>query len=85
MTVTKIKGTITDSEAYCSDKRSAAIKADLTRHLAGNYEPNFPEEKAAPSTTLLGKYDPGAAKAMDSKAIWDDINDRKNGGRKATE
>jgi hypothetical protein len=85
MTVTKIKSTITDSEAYCSDKRSAAIKADLTRHLAGNYEPNFPEDKKTPATTLLSTYDPGGSKKMDSKAIWDDINDRKNGGKKVAD
>jgi hypothetical protein len=30
---------------YCSDAKTRKIKADLTRHLAGDYTPNAPEEE----------------------------------------
>lgn len=33
-----IKGAATKSE-YCSDNKTAEIKADLSRHLAGDYNP----------------------------------------------
>jgi hypothetical protein len=32
---------------YCSDGKSAEIKKDLTRHLAGDFTPNFPKTKTA--------------------------------------
>jgi hypothetical protein len=80
MTVTKIKSTIGNADSYCSERTTAAIKSDLTRHLAGNFEPNFPEDKAqagflekAGDNTSHGRWDP--------KTAWRDIEDRKNGVR----
>lgn len=34
---------------YCTDRKSAEIKADLQRHLAGDFRPNFPKSKVAES------------------------------------
>jgi hypothetical protein len=79
MTVAKIKSTIGNAETYCTDRNAAAIKSDLTRHLAGNFEPNFPEDKSgniAENTvdrTSHGRWDP--------KTAWRDIEDRRNGVR----
>jgi hypothetical protein len=39
------KGVQGDS-AYCTDRKSAEIKSDLTRHLAGDFSPAPPREKA---------------------------------------
>ena len=86
MTAAKIKGSLAGQDDYCSDRKSALIKADLQRHLAGNYEPNFPEDKkvvagsiftTAGDTTQYGKHDP--------KTIWRDLEDKKNGIKRAGE
>ena len=82
MTVEKIKATIGNAESYCTDRTSATIKADLTRHLAGNYEPNFPTEKK--SGGLFGAT--GDATKPDNfnpKTIWQELEDKKNGVRTA--
>lgn len=84
MTAAKIKASLASEEGYCTEKKSAVIKADLQRHLAGNYEPNFPEDKRiaqgniftkANDTTDQGKFDP--------KTIWKDLEDKKNGTRRS--
>ena len=86
LTTAKIKGSIAGRDDFCSDKKSALIKADLQRHLAGNYEPNFPEDKkvvtgniftTGADTTQYGKHDP--------KSIWRDLEDKKNGIKRAGE
>ena len=86
LTTAKIKGSIAGQDDFCSDKKSALIKADLQRHLAGNYEPNFPEDKkvvtgniftTGADTTQYGKHDP--------KSIWRDLEDKKNGIKRSGE
>jgi hypothetical protein len=55
---------------YCTDKKGVDIKADLQRHLAGDFSPNLPKPVASscgffgcgPSTT--------EEKAFDSKDFW---------------
>src|SRR5262249_4487499 len=42
---------------YCSDGKSAEIKKDLTRHLAGDFTPNFPKSKVVASCGLFGCND----------------------------
>jgi hypothetical protein len=83
MTVGKIKGTIADANTYCTDKQSAAIKSDLTRHLAGNYEPNFPEDKKVAGGGLFGGLEPVKVDKFDANQIWRDLEDRKNGAKKS--
>ena len=82
MTVAKIKGSLASQQDYCTDRKSALIKADLQRHLAGNYEPNFPQDRAtgglfttAADTTKAEKFDP--------KTIWRDLQDKKDGIRRS--
>lgn len=81
MTVDKIKATIGNADAYCTDRTAAAIKADLTRHLAGNFEPNFPEEKKGSAFGAWG--DTTKQDRFDPKTIWQDLEDKKNGVRTA--
>lgn len=80
-TVVKVRASIDGGDTYCTDKKSAQIKADLNRHLAGDFAPNFPENKnsgglltTAADTTNHGKFDP--------KTIWQDMQDRKDGVRR---
>lgn len=62
------------SEAdYCSDRKTAEIKADLQRHLSGDYRPNLPQAKAAPqSCGWFGCVDISTSsdKPFDSKEFW---------------
>ena len=39
-TVESVRGTIADNLAYCSKERTAAIRKDLNRYLAGDYTPS---------------------------------------------
>jgi hypothetical protein len=80
-TVVKTRQTIEGGDSYCTDKKSAQIKGDLTRHLAGDFAPNFPGQKesgglltTANDTTNHGKFDP--------KTIWQDLQDKKDGVRR---
>jgi hypothetical protein len=79
-TFVKVRQTIDSGDSYCTDKKSAAIKGDLTRHLAGDYTPNFPADKssggllaASGDQTNHGRFDP--------KTIWQDLQDKKDGVR----
>jgi hypothetical protein len=45
---------------YCTDKKSAEIKVDLNRHLAGDYAPNLPKPKVAHCGGLFDPCDSGA-------------------------
>jgi hypothetical protein len=80
-TVIKVRQSIEAGDTYCTDKKAAQIKADLTRHLAGDYAPNFPVEKdqggfftKAGDQTNHGRFDP--------KTIWKDLEDKKDGVRR---
>ncbi len=57
---------------YCSDKRSSEIKADLNRHLAGDFAPNLPKAKPVVSCGFFGCGDGSSEQAFDSKTIWDE-------------
>jgi hypothetical protein len=60
---------------YCSDSKSAEIKKDLTRHLAGDFKPDFPAPKKEESCGFFGCTD-SSAEAWDSKKYWDDLATR---------
>jgi hypothetical protein len=61
---------------YCSDKKSADIKKDLTRHLAGDFAPNFPNAKVAETCWLLCG---GEEKAWSPDRFWAEQNARNSG------
>ena len=48
-----IRERVTEDTDYCSDKKSADIKKDLSRHLAGDFTPNLPKAKVAESCFLF--------------------------------
>lgn len=81
-TVTKIKGTIGAADTYCTDKKAAQIKADLTRHLAGNYDPNFPGPAKDQGGLFSTANDQTAHGRFDPKTIWQDMQDKKDGVRR---
>jgi hypothetical protein len=78
-TVVKTKASIGKADEYCTDAKAKEIKADLTRHLAGNYEPKVEKQVAgggwfSTDKPVEDKFDP--------KTIWQDIEDRRNGVRR---
>ena len=65
-TFRSISARVSANADYCTDKKGADIKADLQRHLAGDYAPNLPKAKPDPcgffgcadtSTQSDGKFD----------------------------
>src|SRR5262245_39728297 len=65
---------------YCSDGKSADIKKDLTRHLAGDFSPNCPKPKGAETCGWFGCNSARSDEPFDSKKFWTE-QDKKNMGR----
>lgn len=86
MTVTKIRSTIGSAETYCTDKTAGVIKADLQRHLAGNYEPSFPEDKKIAEGNFWSKSgDQTQHEKFNQNTFWKDYEAKKNGVRTQAE
>lgn len=80
MTVTKIKATIPAAETYCTDKQAQLIKADLTRHLAGDFSASFPEDKKVAEGNFFSKAtDQTQHDRFSRDSFWRDYEDKKNG------
>jgi hypothetical protein len=80
MTVTKIKGTIASADTYCTDRQSQIIKADLNRHLAGDYSASFPEDKKVAEGNFFSKAtDQTNHDKFSRDSFWRDYEDKKNG------
>jgi hypothetical protein len=67
-----ISDKIAGDAGYCSDRRGIDIKADLERHLAGDYNANLPQPKAVASCGFWGCPEAISDKPLDSKKFWDD-------------
>jgi hypothetical protein len=64
---------VSDEADYCTDQKSAAIKADLARYLQGDFTPNFPKAKVVESCGFFG-CNPTANpdEKLDVKKFWQD-------------
>lgn len=83
-TLVTIYAKIRGEEDYCSERKSAAIKADLQRHLAGDFTPKLPQEKKVAGSlwdSLL--VDSGPEEAFSSKTFWEDQAAKKSGAKGA--
>jgi hypothetical protein len=67
-----ITNQITQEENYCTSRKSAEIKANLQRHLAGDYAPNFPKPKAVAGGGLFDWGAPASKEPFDSKKFWEE-------------
>jgi hypothetical protein len=74
-------------EAYCTPKKSDTIKADLQRHLTGNYDPNLPKEpaKVAEAGFWESLKSDEQTKAFNSKTFWADRAAQASGAKGAQE
>ena len=82
-TVATVRSNIAGDGDYCSDKRSAAIKADLQRHLAGDYSSKLqePKKKVATGGFFEGWGGEPDTSTFNPKTIWQDLKDKKDGTR----
>lgn len=53
-TFQSIRQRVASDPEYCTDTKSAEIKKDLTRHLAGDFTPNLPKPKVVESCGFFG-------------------------------
>jgi hypothetical protein len=83
-TFVNVGNNLKGDEGYCSERRTAAIKADLQRHLAGNYQPNITQEK---KVAAAGAFDflksDQAPDQFDQKNFWGDLEARRQGAKSA--
>ena len=82
---TSISARIKGEEGYCTEKKTAAIKSDLQRHLAGDYTPKLPVEKKVASGGFLDGLiiDQAPPEKLDAKTFWDDQAAKKSGAKGA--
>lgn len=68
---------------YCTDSRGLEIKADLQRHLAGDYAANLPKAKPVASCGFWGCSDSQSDKPFNTKEFWaqKDKDPKGGGGR----
>jgi hypothetical protein len=65
---------------YCTDKNGAEIKANLQRHLAGDFAPNFPAPKKV-AADPCGFFGCPSSQKWDAEKWWKD-EEQKRGGRR---
>jgi hypothetical protein len=74
-TLKTISSRIAGEADYCSDKKGADIKADLQRHLAGDFTPNLPKAKEVATCGFFGCKSSSDEK-FDSGKFWKSENDK---------
>jgi hypothetical protein len=74
-TYKSIRERVGQDPEYCSDSKSAEIKKDLTRHLAGDFKPNLPAPKKQETCGFFGCPET-SNEAWDSKKYWEDLSSR---------
>jgi hypothetical protein len=63
---------IATNPEYCSDRKSADIKVDLQRHLAGDFTPKLPQPKKVESCGLFGCSVAATEEKWDTEKWWSD-------------
>jgi hypothetical protein len=73
-----ISDQISSDKDYCSDKKTAEIKTDLQRHMAGDFTPKLPKPKADTGAPCIG-FDCGGSKdeKWDTKKFWEDLEKKR--------
>jgi hypothetical protein len=83
-TFTTVSTNIKADDTYCNERKTATIKTDLQRHLAGNFTPNLPQEKKVASGGFFdGLTSDKAPEKFDSKNFWSDQMAKRDGAKGA--
>jgi hypothetical protein len=81
-TFVTVSANIKTDDTYCNERKTATIKADLQRHLAGNYTPNLPQEKKVASGGLFdGLISDAPPEKFEAKNFWNDQAARREGSK----
>jgi hypothetical protein len=75
-----IRDRVSRDPEYCTNSKSREIKADLTRHLAGDFAPKLPQPKVAESCGFFGCPE-ARPEAWDAKKWWEDEERKRSGAR----
>jgi hypothetical protein len=75
-----IRQRVASDPDYCSDRKSAEIKADLQRHLAGDFTPKLPQPKKEESCGFFGCVDASDQKWTPEK-FWEEQAKKDNMAR----
>ena len=57
---------------YCTDAKSAEIKKELTRHLAGDFKPNLPKPKVVESCGFFGCGGGSSDEKFSAEKFWEE-------------
>ena len=66
-----ISDKVAGDAGYCTDRKSAEIKVDLQRHLAGDYSPKLPQPKLVQACGVLGCATPVAEQPFNTRSFWE--------------
>ena len=75
-----IRDRVSSDPEYCTDGKSREIKADLTRHLAGDFTPKLPQPKVVESCGFFGCPEAKRDEPWDANKWWES-EAAKRGGR----
>jgi hypothetical protein len=75
-----IRERVSSDPDYCTDKKGAEIKADLQRHLKGDFSPNFPKAKVAETCGFFGcAATQQSDEPFNSKKLFEDLQRKQTG------
>lgn len=77
-TLTVIRNRVSSDPDYCTDKKGAEIKADLQRHLAGDFTPKLPQTKKVETCGMWGCAPEVSNEPFDAKKMYDDLDRKQN-------
>ena len=66
----QVKAAVAEEGGYCNQSKTSEIKADLSRHLAGDFSPP-PKKAEAGGIGLFDSKGPSATKALTADDMWD--------------
>jgi hypothetical protein len=74
-----IRDRVSSDPDYCTDRKGAEIKADLQRHLAGDFTPKLPQPKKVDTCGIWG-CGPAAApdEPFDAKKMYEELDRKQN-------
>jgi hypothetical protein len=76
-----IRERVSTNPDYCTERKSREIKADLVRHLAGDFTPNLPQPKKVDSCGFFGCPEARGDGPWDTKKFWEEDQARRDGVR----
>jgi hypothetical protein len=71
-----IRERVTADPDYCTDAKSADIKKDLSRHLAGDFKPNLPKPKVVESCGFFGCDGGSRDEPFSADKFWEEQRKR---------